>query len=137
MTSDISYQAGICNIGTPEINQRMRLGWLGLLLTALGFISILSGVAFYDIPPVIGFLVGLPAFMAAIGFLQAQQKFCVAYGLMHVQNVTPQLGAITAIRDVDNRKKDRNKAFRMILLAIAIGLATGILTFILAVTFSS
>ncbi|MFW9915903.1 MAG: hypothetical protein ACFFGZ_09875 [Candidatus Thorarchaeota archaeon] len=137
MTSDISYQAGICNIGTPEINRRRRLGWLGLLLTVLGFISILGGVAFYDIPPVIGFLVGLPAFMAAIGFLQAQQKFCVAYGLTHVQNVSLQLGAITAIRDADNRKKDRNKAIRMILLAIAIGLAAGALTFILAAISSS
>lgn len=75
--------------------------------------------------------------MSAIGFLQARQKFCVAYGLMHVQNMTQRLGAITAITDVENRKKDRKKAFRMILFTIAIGLATGTLTFILAAIFSS
>jgi hypothetical protein len=136
MTSDISYQAGTCNIGTAEINQRKRIGWLGLLLTGLGLILFFIGVMIYEISPLIGFLIGIPALMAAIGLLQARQKFCVAYGLKHVQNVTLRLGTTTAVNDTESRRKDRNKALIMILQALAIGLATGVIVYFLGVIVS-
>jgi hypothetical protein len=110
ITLNTEYVAGSCIIGSAEINQRRRIGYIGLAVTGLGFILYILSVFSLDINPLFGFLFIIPGSSAAIGFIQARRKFCAAYGFSSVANVTVQLGTTVKIEDEIKRKKDRNKA---------------------------
>lgn len=79
-----AYVPGVCNINTAEIASRRKAGYIGLIL----FIVLAAPLLLLDLPRLIRILLFLPAFVSAIGFLQAYYKFCVGYGAAGKQNAT-------------------------------------------------
>ncbi len=118
MSSKSEYVPGVCNIGFPEIKMRKTTGWL-----ALGF-TIIPGIALYFLPVPAGWrlLLFIPATISAIGFLQAYMHFCVAYGWMGVFNLGSKIGRKETVEQAEFRRKDRQKALRIIFYSILSGI---------------
>ena len=135
-TSETEYIAGTCNIGTSEVNQRRRIGLIGLGLTFVSIIVYLGLVYLIGLETILGALVFLPAVMSAVGLLQARNKFCAAYGFAKRQNVTLSLGTTTKVEDISSQKKDRNKAVRIVLQSTIIAVGIAFLTVILGIIVS-
>ena len=134
--SEIKYTAGTCNIGEAEINQRRRIGLLGLGITSVSIIIYLGLVYLIGLDILFGALVFLPAEMSAVGLLQARNKFCAAYGLTKQQNVSSSLGLTLKIEDISNQKKDRNKALKIVFQSTIIAIGIAVLTVILGIIVS-
>ena len=134
--SEIKYTAVTWNIGEAEINQRRRIGLLGLGLTSVSIIIYLGLVYLIGLDILFGALVFLPAEMSAVGLLQARNKFCAAYGLTKQQNVSSSLGLTLKIEDISNQKKDRNKALKIVFQSTIIAIGIAVLTVILGIAVS-
>ena len=81
-TTNNAYVPGVCNINSAEIAQRRKAGYLGLAI----FVILVAPLLVFDLPRLIRVILFVPAFLAAIGFLQAHYKFCVSYGATGKQN---------------------------------------------------
>jgi len=112
------YAPGACNIGPDEIARRRRSGRLGLAATVLVAVTAVALGA----PPVARLVVFAPAFVAALGYLQARERFCVAFGAAGVANFE-SVGSSRAIVDADARRADRRRAIRLTARAAAIATA--------------
>ncbi len=134
--SEIKYSAGACNIGEAEINQRRRIGRIGLVLTVVSIIIYLGLVYSIGLDILFGVLIFLPAEMSAVGLLQARNKFCAAYGLTKQQNVSSSLGLTLKIEDISNQKKDRNKALKIVFQSTIIAIGITVLTVIVGIIVS-
>ena len=86
---ELSYAPGACNIGPDEIARRRRVALVGLVLTIVIAVALLAGGATGPVR----LIVALPLTSAAIGWIQARRRFCMAYGLAGTFN----LGAIGEI----------------------------------------
>lgn len=122
------YQAGVCNIGGPEVARRKQVAALGfalfLIFGTLAFIQ-----SFTLEIAVFGFF---PALIGSVGYIQSQKKFCFAYGLMGVLNFSA-VGKVSKVTDKDALSADRKMAAIIILQSIVLALAlTGLLLSILS-----
>ena len=77
------YIPGICNIGRQEIARRYRTAYVGLVLCGI-LIVLLEAVHVHSSWRLILFF---PAVLIFSGFLQARQRFCLAYGWWGVFSV--------------------------------------------------
>jgi hypothetical protein len=122
MAQKTEYIPGVCNIGPAEIRMRRISGWIGLgatlLLWALFFI--------FRVPAPWRLILFIPATMSAVGFLQAAMHFCAAFGVMGVFNFGPNVGKTDTIEQAEFRRKDRLKAFEILLYSSLIGIAVAI-----------
>ena len=104
------YVAGSCNIGPSEIHRRYQVaitgGVLFLLLSALLIATDQSATT-----KLVAFA---PAMLASVGYIQARNRFCFAYGLMGVFNFD-LAGDVKKIKDQAALKADRANALRIIL----------------------
>lgn len=102
--SETNYIPGICNINPAEIKKRRMAGHIGLAASAIFIIlAIVGGLDWY-----IRLFLFIPAFVAATGYLQAKNKFCVGYagaGKQHADN-----GEVETITADDALKADKRKA---------------------------
>lgn len=126
MTLKTDYAPGVCNIGAAEIRRRMRAGWAGAGVFVVAFAALLIG----DAAPAWHLLLFLPAFAAAIGFVQARSRFCVYFGFASLFNFS-ELGQEARIVDPEARRRDRAQATRLLstsglLAAIAALVAYGV-----------
>ncbi|MFX0170908.1 MAG: hypothetical protein ACFE9L_03215 [Candidatus Hodarchaeota archaeon] len=133
MTENAEYVAGSCNIGSAEITQRKRIGFIGLAITGFGIIVYIPSIIILDINPLLGILFIFPGTLTSIGFIQAREKFCAAYGFSSIANVSVQLGKTVRIEDEIDRKKDRNKAIIILIQSILIGIITAAILTVLGV----
>jgi hypothetical protein len=115
------YRPGACNIGPQEIRRRWLSGHAGLVAT-VGLFFVLLAI---DAAPAVRLLVGLPAAGAAIGYLQAYLRFCVAFGLTGVYNFGQRDDA-QAVADAVARARDRRRAMMLVGAGVLIGLVVGI-----------
>jgi hypothetical protein len=112
MTDSVNsdYVAGSCNIGPSEIHRRYQVaitgGVLFLLLSALLIATDQSATT-----KLVAFA---PAMLASVGYIQARNRFCFAYGLMGVFNFD-LAGDVKKIKDQAALKADRANALRIIL----------------------
>ena len=127
---ELTYAPGACNIGPDEIARRRRVALIGFVATiALGAALLLVGTPAGD--PV-RLLVALPLTSAAIGWIQAQRRFCMAYGLAGTFN----LGKIGEMSKVSNQAAlaaDRRTAMVIAAQGLAIGLVCAVLFLLLPV----
>ena len=118
---DAAYQPGVCNIGPDEIRRRRRSGHIGAI-SAIGLFAVLVAVG---APPITRALVGLPAVIAASGYLQAQLRFCAGFGQVGVFNFGT-VGETEHVVDDEARAKDKAKARQIGLMSFAVGIAIAI-----------
>ena len=117
------YLPGVCNIGSREITRRRAVG-----IAALVF-ALISGYTLYaadDLTKSARWGVFFPLFVSAIGFIQARNKFCLAYGLAGTFNFG-KIGDMERVFDADSKKSDRRKAVAILIQsAIIAGVTTAI-----------
>ena len=116
----VDYEPGACNIGPAEIARRWRAGHVGAAVALVTLAALLVAGA----PPLIRLIVALPAAAAAIAYLEAALKFCVAFGSRGVSNFGP-LGVLATVTDASARSRDRRRALEITLAGLVIGLAVG------------
>lgn len=114
------YIPGTCNIGPQEVSGRYRVGFVGLLLTAVLIVLVET----LDVHPLWRFSIAAPVAWSLTGFVQAMHRFCFAYGFSGVFSVKG-LRQITKIRDDEFLKQDRKMALRLVSIVI---IGTGIIT---------
>jgi hypothetical protein len=125
-TAELAYRPGLCNIGPAEIARRRRAGHIGLIASVV----VLGILIALDAPPIARLIVALPATIAASGYLQAQLRFCAAFGAMGVANFGAH-GRTEAIVDPVDRARDRARARRIGSASLAIGILVGVLAALL------
>ena len=101
-----AYIPGVCNINKDEIAYRQKAGYLGLGLA----IVILLALFIFKAPQWSRIIVFLPLLVGVLGFLQAKNKFCVAYGAAGKQNATDGSATASEITEADAKLKDKQKA---------------------------
>ena len=110
------YIPGVCTIGPAEIKSRMQAGWFGLVLTV-----IIGALLFYlEASPVTRLVLFLPAFIGAIGFLQAYFHFCVAFGSQGLFNVANEAGKTESVTQQEFRKKDQQIVYKIMIYSVLI-----------------
>ncbi|MFX0184911.1 MAG: hypothetical protein ACFE95_17655, partial [Candidatus Hodarchaeota archaeon] len=65
MTGNAEYVAGSCNIGSAEINQRKRIGFIGLSITGFGIMVYIPSIIILNINPLLGILFIFPGTLAS------------------------------------------------------------------------
>ena len=76
-------------------------------------------------PPITRALVGLPAVIAASGYLQAHLRFCAGFGQVGVFNFGT-VGETEHVVDDEARARDKAKARQIGLMSFAVGIAVAI-----------
>lgn len=114
--NNTNYIPGICNINPAEIKKRRFAGHAGL---AVSIIFILLTL-FINSDWYVRLFLFFPAFVAATGYLQAKNKFCVGYagaGKQHADD-----GDIETITAGDALKADKRKAQTINVQSAIVGL---------------
>ena len=130
----LEYAPGACNIGPDEIARRRRAAIVGAAATlALGAALLLLGAAPGD-PARLA--VALPLTGAAIGWIQARRRFCMAYGLVGTFNLGPvgRDGALTRVVDPAALAADRRAALAIGAQGLVIGRVGALLFLFLPVS---
>jgi hypothetical protein len=120
------YIPGACNIGPAEIKRRKQAGWVGLISTAVLWVSFI----WFDTPSVWRLTLFLPAMMSATGFLQAYMHFCVYFGFANLFNFG-DVGKTDSVTQADFRAKDRRRAWQLIIYAGLIGIGVAVVAYAL------
>ena len=127
---ELTYAPGACNIGPDEIARRRQAAAAGFVVSlSLATVLLLVGTATGD--PV-RLLVGLPLTGAAIGWIQARRRFCMAYGLAGTFNLG-KIGEMSRVSDQAALAADRRTALVIAAQGLAIGAAGAVLFFLLPV----
>ena len=119
------YIPGVCNIGREETVFRKKVAVGALLIVIITFV-------FFFIFNVTGgfrFLVAIPAFISAMGFLQARAHFCARLGLTALFNFG-ELGKYSKVNNNEYILMDRKKSLKIIFYSLAIGIFCGILAIV-------
>jgi hypothetical protein len=107
------YVAGSCNIGPSEIHRRYQVAITGGVLYALLSIFLVAS----DQATSTRLIAFAPAMLASVGFIQARNRFCFAYGLMGVFNFDTA-GDVKKIKDPAALKADRLHALKIVLKSL-------------------
>lgn len=117
------YVPGVCNIGAREIMRRRAVGIAALVFAIVSGYTLLMAD---ELTRSARWGIFFPLLVSAIGFIQARNKFCLAYGLAGTFNFG-KIGDMQRIFDVASKRSDRRKAFTMLIQAAIIsGLITAI-----------
>src|SRR5258708_3692977 len=108
---------------------RLRImgGWFGVVI----FLALLAWFYMAGLPKWSRLFLFLPAMMAAVGFLQYYNHFCVNFGMRGKWNVEKEAFHTEVVADPGARRLDREKALRMLLLGFILSLAVTILVYLL------
>jgi hypothetical protein len=107
------YVAGSCNIGPSEIHRRYQVAITGGVLYSLLAIFLIAS----DQSTSTRLIAFAPAMLASVGFIQARNRFCFAYGLMGVFNFDTA-GDVKKIKDPAALKADRINALKIIVKSL-------------------
>jgi len=126
MTQAATYRPGVCNIGPAEIRRRRRSGWVGLAIAVvfLGLALVLGWPAGWR------FLVAIPVFLGAHGFLQAAMHFCAGFAMRGVFNFG-ELGRQDSVVEAEYRRADQRKALQISGIAFAIAAVVAVAAFLI------
>lgn len=128
MAANDKYIPGVCNIGPAEIRMRRNSGIVGIIIVLVMFIVFY----FLDVHPLIRvFAIGLPATLAASGFLQAQLHFCARFGMSGLFNFGDDIRRQESVDQQEFRRKDQKKAITIITISAVIGLLIALVAYFL------
>ncbi|MBK7669680.1 MAG: hypothetical protein JNJ41_12135 [Bacteroidia bacterium] len=115
--SDNHYIPGACNIGHEEIKRRKKAAIFSIVLT----ITVIVLIFMLDANKIWRLTLFIPATSLGVSFQQWYFKFCVAFGIKGVFNFG-DIGKTFSIDQKENYRKDRIKAWQMIISGIVFGL---------------
>ena len=107
------YVAGSCNIGPSEIHRRYQVAIIGGVLYTILAIALIAT----DQESSTRLIAFAPAMLASVGYIQARNRFCFAYGLMGVFNFDTA-GDVKKIKDPAALKADRAQALKIVLKSL-------------------
>ena len=113
---DSDYIPGACNIGREEIKRRKMATIFSAILTIAVMVLILT----LDANKIWRLLLFIPATSLGVSFQQWYFKFCVAFGIKGVFNFG-DIGKTFSIEQKENYRKDRIKAWQMIISGVVFG----------------
>src|SRR3990167_1705006 len=113
--SETNYIPGICNINPAEIKKRQFVGHLGLSASIAFIAMVLVG----NLDWYVRLFIFFPTFVAATGYLQAKNKFCVGYAGAGKHNADD--GAVEAVTTSESLQADKRKAQTINLQSILVG----------------
>ena len=120
------YISGACNIGPAEIKRRKQGAYLGGALYLIVSISLIAS----DASMSTRLWVFLPAALFAVGYIQSERKFCVAYGFLGIFNFE-KLGKTTKIKVNQELKADRKYAIKLSVQALLLAILLTLLTILI------
>lgn len=112
------YLAGVCNIGTEEVRQRLITSFVGLGIALASAAWLLAVGA----PRGARWIVLVPLLIWSVGLVQARRRFCVAYGMLGTFNFG-KLGKLSRVNDPAFRRADRITVLKIAGLALVYALA--------------
>lgn len=112
------YTPGVCNINESEIAYRKKAFYLGIVIA----VPLLIFLIVIKASPILGLVMFVPAWIGAIGYLQAKYKFCVGYAASGVYNSSDEYADTKAIVDAASKKLDTARARKINTQAVLIGL---------------
>ncbi len=115
--SDNHYIPGACNIGPEEINRRKKATLFSIVFT----ITVIVLLFMLDANKIWRLTLFIPATSLGVSFQQWYFKFCVAFGIKGVFNFG-DIGKTFSIDQKENYRKDRIKAWQMIISGMVFGL---------------
>lgn len=117
------YVPGACNIGSREILRRRVVGIAALVFAMVSGYTLLAAD---EIGRTARLGIFFPLLVSAIGFIQARNKFCLAYGLAGTFNFG-KIGDMERVFDAESKKSDRRKAIAILIqAALVAGFATAL-----------
>ena len=119
------YIPGVCNIGREETAFRKKIAVGALLIVIITFALFFI----FNIQAYFRFLVVIPAFISAMGFLQARAHFCARLGLTALFNFG-ELGKYNKVNNDEFILMDRKKSLKIIFYSLVIGIFCGILAIV-------
>lgn len=130
--AEVAYQPGVCNIAHHEVAYRRRSGFVGAIVTAvIAVILFALGAPWWT-----QLFLFIPAALAAIGFLQARESFCVRYASQGKYNVEPGYGHGAEVSGDDAHAADLAKARSMNIRALLIGIGVAVVLAAIAAALS-
>lgn len=121
MATASNYIPGMCNINPKEIAQRRMIGNIGLISTII-LTALLVG---FSVDALFRVIVFIPTFLAATGYLQARNKFCVGYAGAKQHHADD--GAVVTISDEAALAADKKRARTINLQALMIAIFTTVI----------
>ena len=117
------YVPGACNIGSREILRRRVVGIAALVFAMVSGYTLLTAD---ELARTARLGIFFPLLVSAIGFIQARNKFCLAYGLAGTFNFG-KIGDMERVFDAESKKSDRRKAIAILIqAALVAGFATAL-----------
>lgn len=108
-----AYIPGVCNIGKREIFRRRAVGIAALVFALVsGYTLLMSD----GISRSARWAIFFPLLVSTIGFIQARNRFCLAYGLAGTFNFG-NIGDVERVFDAESKKVDRRKAIAILIQA--------------------
>lgn len=111
-----SYIPGVCNIGSREIMRRRAVGIAALVFAVISGYTLLAAD---DLAKSARWGIFFPLLVSAIGFIQARNKFCLAYGLAGTFNFG-KINDMERVFDAESKKSDRKKAGTILIQAVIV-----------------
>lgn len=127
MSKQEAYIPGVCNINPKEVQKREKAGYFGVGV----FLALLVLLMLIQAPVYTRALLFLPAFIGAIGFLQARNKFCVGYAAAGQQNANDGSDSASEISSKDDIATDKTRARTINMQALGLAVAATLLTLLL------
>lgn len=116
------YIPGVCNIGKKEIERRIQAAIFGAVLC----IVCIALIEWLDVDRIWKLLLFIPAASFGVSFQQWYFKFCVMFGIKGVFNFGG-IGKTFTVEQKEYFRKDRIKAWQMIITGILFGIATALI----------
>lgn len=116
------YIPGVCNIGKKEIERRKQAAIFSFVLC----IVCIALIQWFDADRIWKLLLFIPAASLGVSFQQWYFKFCVAFGIKGVFNFG-NIGKTFTVEQKEYFRKDRIKAWQMIISGVFFGIATALL----------
>ncbi len=124
MSEENYYTPGVCNLNQPEVAYRRKAEYLGI---GLGVV-LLAVLLVTKAMPLAGLMMFVPVWLAAIGYLQAKNKFCVSYAASGVHSASAEYADTAKIVEEASRKLDKARARKMNTQALVAGVVGAVLT---------
>jgi hypothetical protein len=127
MNESQSYIPGMCNINKTEVAYRKKAMWVGIAISVVLLIALIA----FSAPVLTRLLLFIPVYIAAIGYLQVKNKFCVAYGSSGKQNASDGSDTASKVEDDAALAADKKKTRIMNFQAFAVTVVIVALTLLI------